>query len=254
MTITFIAAGSLATNNTTTTLPVVAPACNINDILICCLMNKDVTNTISPPDGTWTQIVQGFNDATTAAAKHQYAVFWKRATASNGTFDFTKATDDNNLFCGVIGVWRGVIATTDPLDATAAGVTETLSNTDNVSFPAFDPTGTDVHVVYVAFYGFDLTTYSAAMVANVNPACTIRWDLETGVGTNGSISCTSGSNDGTAIASRTWASNSTNNAANTGVVFALTTGPVSTVNILPSISTTKRIAVNNKIMNLSKRM
>ncbi|MEK7814228.1 MAG: hypothetical protein AAB296_10745 [Candidatus Desantisbacteria bacterium] len=210
------------TNTSTTSLNVVAPACNAGDILIAVLINKSVTtNTISPPDGTWTQITQGINDCTTAANDHEYAVFWKRATASGGTFTFTKATDDNLLFAGVIGVWRGV-TTGAPLDATSVGVTKTAAEAANVTFPAFDPTGTSVHVVFIAFYGNDSTTFAAAMSNDVNPDCTKSWGLETTAGNDCSLAATSGNNDGSNIASRTWASAASTNAGSTGVVFAFT--------------------------------
>src|ERR1044071_9803713 len=108
MAVTFVAAGALATNATTVTLTVVAPTLQANDIMIACLINKALGNVISAPDGTWTQISQDDNDCTTAADDHRYAVYWKRAASgdSGATFNFTKASDDNNLFAGVIGAWR----------------------------------------------------------------------------------------------------------------------------------------------------
>jgi hypothetical protein len=121
---TVVAAGALATNVTTTTLGVVAPACAADDILIAAVINRDGTaNTISAPDGTWTQLEQGTSAGT---GPHQHAVFWKTATGSGGTFNFTKATDDNSLFAGVISVYRGQNIAT-PIDATAVGVSQNVS-------------------------------------------------------------------------------------------------------------------------------
>lgn len=222
MAITFNAAGALATNITTTTLPVVAPALSADDIMIACLMNKSPTaNTISPPDGSWAQVIQETNPGTISG--HQYAVFWKRATGgdSGATFNFTKATDDNVLFTGVIGAWTGALAAGDVLDATASGATETTSNSADVAFPAFDPTATDVHVIFVAFYGVDETTFNAAMSSDTNPDCTTRWDLETPSGTDATIACTSGNNDGSNIAARTWSHTGVGTGKHTGVVFAI---------------------------------
>lgn len=223
MAVTFLASGgSLATNATTTTLNITSPAVAVGDhFLLACLINKESTVDITPPDGTWTEIVDAFNNAGTALHKHQYAAFYKVALADDGNdvYSFAKDIDDNKLFCGVIATFGGVDTTT-PLDATAAGVTATTTDTDNVTFPAFDPAAA-CHAVFVAFYGNDLTTFAADMSADTNPDCTKRFDLESGTGSDASIAMTSGDNDGSNIASRTWASGSTADAANTGLVFGL---------------------------------
>jgi hypothetical protein len=228
--VTFVGAGALAGNATLATQAISCHASVIpGDILICCLINKSVTaNAFSPPDGTWTAVIATeVNDCTTAADDHQYGIYWKRATAAGAqSFTFTKETDDNVLFAGIIGAWRGAKSVGSPLDATAAARTETAGAADNVTFPAYDPTSTDVHVIFVAFYGNDTTTFAAAMSADTNPDCTIRWDEETATGTDATIACCSGDNNGAAIASRTWASASGTDAGNTGVVFALVAEPV----------------------------
>jgi hypothetical protein len=223
MAVTFQAAGALAVDNAIVTLPVVAPSCLANDILICCLINKNVTaNAVTPPTGWTAVIATEVNDCTTAAADHQYSIYWKRAVAadSGATFNFVKATDDNLLFAGVISAWRGAVTSDSPLDATAPVRTETAADSDNVSFPAFDP-AVACHVVFVAFYGNDNTTFAAAMSNDVDPDCTTRFDLESGTGNDCSIACTSGDSSGANIAARTWASVSTADAGNTGVVFGL---------------------------------
>lgn len=226
MAVTFVAAGTLAGNATVATQAIVAPACAADDILIAVLVNKSVTsNTISAPDGTWTQITQGIADCTLAADDHEYAVFWKRATGSGGTFTFTKATDDNNLFAGVIYAFRGCPTSGSPLDATAVGVSVNAAAADNVTFPAFDPTNTDSHIVFIAIYGNDLTTFASAMSSDTDPDCTLRDDQETSTGSDASIACISGdTTDGANIASRTWASSSTTDAGSTGIVFGLKVG------------------------------
>ncbi len=228
MAVTFVGAGSWADNATTATQSITAPACAADDILICALINKSPTaNAFSPPDGTWsTVIATEVNDCTTAADDHQFGLYWKRATGSGGSFTFTKAVDDNVTFGGYIAVYRGALRTGSPLDATAAVRTKTAGAADNVSFPAYDPTSTDVRVIYVAFYGNDQTTFNAAMVGNTNPVCGTDADLESATGTDASIAFASGLNDGSAIASRTWASASTTDAGNTGVVFALVAQPI----------------------------
>ncbi len=222
MAVTFVAAGTLATDTTVGTVTVTAPACNADDILIACIIHKALGANISPPDGTWTSIIFGDNDCTTAADDHSYAVFWKRATGSGGSFAFANDVDDNLLLAGVISAWRGCPTAGDPLDATAASANETVGAADDVTFNAFDPTSTDSHIIFIAFYGNDLTTFAAAMSSDTNPDCTTRFDLETNAGTDCTIACTSGdTTDGSNIASRTWASGSTTDAGSTGVVFGL---------------------------------
>ena len=235
MSVTFIGAGSLVTSATQPSLSVGTHANTaVGDILICQLINKSVTaNAFSPPDGTWTQVIATeVNDCTTAADDHQYGLYWKRAdTAGAQNFTFTKNTDDNVLFAAVISSWRGALASGDPLDATAAARTETAGADDNVNFPAYDPTETDVHVIFMAYYGNDATTFAAAMSNDTNPDCTLRYDLESSQGNDCSLACTSGDNDGSNVASRTWASASTTNAGNTGVVFALVAEPPPTAHL-----------------------
>lgn len=229
MAVTFVGAGALAAS---ATQPSISIDCHANtaadDILICQLINKSVTsNAFSPPDGTWTAVITTeVNDCTTAADDHQYGLYWKRATAAGTqSFTFTKNTDDNVLFAGVISSWRGALLSGSPLDATAAVRTETAGAADNVTFPAYDPTSTSVHVIFMAYYGNDACTFNAAMSADTNPDCTTRYDLESALGNDCNLSCTSGDNDGSNVASRTWASASTTDAGNTGVVFALVAQP-----------------------------
>jgi hypothetical protein len=227
MAITFVGAGAIAANATTASQSI---SCHANtltdDILICQLLSRDdVANTISPPDGTWTEVfTQDNNDGGGSNEGHQYAAFWKRATTGGAqSFTFTKATDDNLCFAGVISAWRGCKTSGSPIDATAVGITETTAQSANVSFPAFDPTSTTVHVVYLSYYNNETTGFSAAMSNDTNPDCTIRYQLGTSEGSDCGLACTSGDNDGSSIASRTWNSNLSglNDDINTGVVFAL---------------------------------
>jgi hypothetical protein len=220
----FISVGTMVVSATVTPISVVSPACNVGDLLICTLINKELNTVISAPDGTWTPISQANGDCTTAADDHRHAIFWKTATASGASFSFSKAADNNVLFAGVISVWRGQHATV-PIDATAVGTTPTAGANDNIAFPAFDPTATNAHVVYVGFYGNDLTTFAAAMSADTNPDCTKRFDLEDAAGTDCSIGCISGDSDGSNIASRTWATASTTDAGSVGIVFGLVPAP-----------------------------
>ena len=60
----FVAAGALAANNAVAALGIVAPTLAADDIMIAAVMNKHLSNTISPPDGTWTELAQDTNDCT----------------------------------------------------------------------------------------------------------------------------------------------------------------------------------------------
>ena len=214
---------------TVTPITVTCPTGAPNDILIAFLINKELTVTISAPDGTWTQIYQANGDCTTAADDHRAAIFWKLAlTATADDFSFSKSADNNVLFAGVIARWRGQNQAT-PVDATAVGATVTVGAADTVSFPAFDPTSTDNETIFAAFYGNDLTTFAAAMSNDTDPDCTTRFDLETSSGNDCTIAVTSGSNSGANIPARTWASVSTTDAGSTGVVFAI----VASVGVIP---------------------
>jgi hypothetical protein len=224
MAVTFVGAGSLALSATVATIsPAAHSDTRVGDILICQLINKSVTaNAVTPPAEWQAVIATEINDCTLAADDHQYSLYWFRATTAGAqTYNFTKATDDNLLFAAVISSWRGARSVDSPLDATAAVRTATAAAADNVTFPAYNPTANRVHAIFMAYYGNDLTTFAAAMSSDTNPDCTTRYDLETATGNDCSLACTSGDNDGSNIASRTWASASTADAGSTGVVFAL---------------------------------
>ena len=243
----FVAAGALA-NGTANSLGVVAPSGVLpGDILICQLMSKVLTNALSAPDGTWTQLYQANGDCTTAADDHRAALFWRRALPGDAgaTFTFTRSAG-TALFCGVISAWRGCEADATPIDATAVGSQVTVGAADNVTFPAFDPTSTSAHVLFFAFYGNDLTTFAAAMSVDTNPDCTTRYDLETATGNDATCACTSGDSDGSNIASRTWASASTTDAGSTGVVLALVPEEI--------VPTDREFGCNSPLYNTTLRM
>lgn len=223
MLVKFRAAGALAANATTNTQAITAPACEVDDILIAVVINKALANVISAPDATWTQIYQGPGNCTIANDDHRAAIYWKRATASGGAFTFTKVTDDNLLFGGAIIAYGGCRKRINPLDLTSTGVTVTAAANANIAFPAFDPTDVRAEILYVGIYGNDNTTMASAMTpANLNPVCTVRLDVETNLGSDVTIGVTSGpTTDGSAIASRTWATAAATNAGSSGIVFGL---------------------------------
>jgi hypothetical protein len=138
---------------------------------------------------------------------------------SGASFTFTKASDDNVVFGGVISAWRGHNQS-GPIDASAPTIFERTTNNENVDFLDFDPTSPDIEVVLVAFYGDNVTDFSTAP-AGSNPALTTRVDVETSEGTDCSIAICSGPSDGAATGNRSWVSNSAANGCSTGVIFAL---------------------------------
>jgi hypothetical protein len=189
--------------------------------MIASLFNKALANTISAPDGTWTQVIQNENDTSVAGQDHTAAIFWKLASAgdSGASFTFSKASDDNVVFGGFIAVWRGVNTST-PIDATAPTVFERTTSNDNVDFLDLDPTSTAVEVVLVAFHADDAVDFSTPPTGT-NPTLTFRAEEETNIGTDCAIAICSGSNNGAATGNRAWPSNSAANAASSGVMFAL---------------------------------
>lgn len=224
MAVTFVAGGALAAQNNSVNLLMTAPACADDDILIAQFINKSVTARVITPPAGWTAVTADeVNDCTTAADDHQFSLYWKRAVAasdSGANFTFAKSSNDGVLFAGVISAWRGCKATGSPLDATAPARTKSAGGVHEVAFPAFDP-AVACHVVYMSYYGNDVSTFNAAMSADTNPDCAVRYDLETSVGNDCSLACCSGDSDGSNIASRTWGTTLTADAGNTGVVFGL---------------------------------
>jgi hypothetical protein len=218
--VTYVGNGALAATTASASQALAQPTCSVGDILIAFVFtNGAAQNTISPPDGTWTQIIQDDN------SNQESAIFWKTATATTGNHTFSKATNDGSVFGGVIAAWTGQDSS-NPIDTTAANAHHETSFADNVTFNAFDPTSTNAHVIFAAFYANDLTIFAAAMSSDTNPDCTTRFDLETSVGSDFTVAVTSGDTmDGSNIASRTWASNSTSDAGSTGIVFALVPTP-----------------------------
>lgn len=222
----FVASGGFSTNIANQTMPITISASTLpGDILIAHVVNKALTVAISPPDSSWAELYQADGDCTTAADDHRMAVYWKRAVDGDAgsSPSFTKASG-TVLFAGEISTWRNCHKRA-PIDPTPPAATVTAAANDNIAFPAFTPTRSEVHIVYLGTYGNDLTTPAAAMSADVNPDCTTRYDRETSSGNDVTLCCTSGINDGSAIGSRTWAMASTADAGSTGLVFALVGQP-----------------------------
>lgn len=216
MAVAWQASGAIAANATTTSLSITAPACAADDILIAVVYGKS-DQVITVPDGTWTKFVEFVGGV------QRCTLAWKRATASGGSFAFTKPVDDNVLFCGAIVAFRGCVTGSTPIDATTPS-TQSNASADDVSYADFDPTETTGHVVYVGCYAEDQTAPSA--IAGTDPTLAQVLDVETPTGSDASIFMDSGDSSGAATGARTKASNSTTNAGNLGVVFGLVAAAV----------------------------
>jgi hypothetical protein len=227
--VAFKSVGSIVGNATTTTLNIVSPGTGYatNDILIAAINGKDNLQITAPGAqgnmGAWTIFAEGNN-----TANQRFTLACARATgddADGDTFGFTKSTDNNLLFAGVISQWSGALTTgtcADALDATAESISNNAS-ADDVTYATFDPTETNAFVVAIGFYNEDLTT--AGSISGTDPTYTNRWDLEVPTGTDCSIFGYSGASSGAATGSRTHSTTSTVDAINIGVQFGFKEAP-----------------------------
>lgn len=212
MAVTHIGNGTHVSNATTTTLALIAPTCIDDDILIAFIHSKS-DQVVSVPSGDWTKIVEF------VAGSTRITVAWKRAVLadSTATFNFTKPTDDNVLWHGIISGFRGAVKLGSPIDLTAPA-TQSNTSSDTVSYPDFDPTIRG-HVILFGAYNNDLTT--AGAVAGTNPTFANIVDVETSGGTDGSIFVYSGDSDGAAVGTRSHSTTSTDDAGSFVAVFSL---------------------------------
>lgn len=209
---------ALAANATTVTLVVTNSASIVaGDIIICVVLNKD-NQTVTFP-ANWTKFVESNN--TTA---QRITIAWKLAESGDiGTsFNITKPTDNNTLFCAVTLSFSGCNGSA-PIDATTPSIQPTATASDTVSYATFDPTETAAYVVAAGVYNNDLTT--AGAISGTNPTFTNHVDLETATGTDGSIFVYSGSSDGAATGARSHSTTSTTDDINIGVLFGLVEAP-----------------------------
>lgn len=216
MAVNFRIAGALAATATQTTLNIVAPTTGViaNDIFIVSILGKD-NQVITVPDATWTKFVEVNN--TTA---QRTTLAWKRVIAGDAgaTFAFTKPTDNNVLFCGMIACYSGALISATPIDASTP-TTSANALSDTVTYATFDPAETTAFVVAVGTYNENLTT--AGSISGTDPTFANNWDLETATGTDGSIFGKSGSSSGAATGARSHSTTSTDDGISTGVLFGL---------------------------------
>lgn len=223
MAVTFGTVGSIAVNSVDAFVDVIAPSCNIDDILICVLLGKD-NLTHSAPDGTWTSIGTQTNNTTGMTTSH----WWKRAVSgsSGATFRFTKSADNNVFFAGLISAWVGAVKTGSPIDTGTPTVNSTAVASDTVSYTDFDPVATDLTIIASGIYNDDLTTVGT--ISGTNPTLTNRYDLETSTGTDCSMFGFSGESDGAATGNRSHSTSSMTDAINQGWLFGILPQPLDT--------------------------
>ena len=239
MAVSFIAAGALAANATTTTLPVVAPSCNVDDILIMAIY-LDTDQVLTYP-ADWTQFLDG-NGTTNFEC-----VAWKRAVAgdSGATFNVTKPVDDNSLFAGVIYAFRGVAVNGSPIDSSTIQPNNTAATT--IAYPTLDPVVAS-HVVAVGVHQ-NLTTWNA--IGGTNPNLELRSDLETPVGADCSIVMCSGDSDGAATGTRSQTQNGTSvSSPSVAAVFALIPGPTASDDVMVRLGSLDSITGSGLVTTL----
>jgi hypothetical protein len=211
--------GAIIGNATTTTLAVVAPTTGViaDDIFICGVLGKD--NQVITAPANWTKFVEVNNTANQRAT-----LAWKRVVGGDpgATFNFTKPTDNNLLFCGFIACFSGCLIAATPIDASTP-TTSANASSDTVTYATFDPAETAAHVVAWGFYNNDLTT--AGAIAGTDPTFTNRADLEVPTGTDGSQFMYDGSSSGAATGARSHSTTSTVDDINIGVLFGLIAEP-----------------------------
>jgi len=183
MAVTFVAASTVAAvaaNPPTVNLTL--PALNGLDIIIIDISSNNIveaSNEIDTPSGYTEFGTKHEVDGSAAADDRRQGTFWKRAVAadSGATVTISRQGTDTTLLAGVASVWRGAVREGSPFDATTATNASNSATGDIISFPAYDPVATDVHVVYTGWKADDATT-ALADFTNDSTTFTIRNDQE----------------------------------------------------------------------------
>ena len=237
MAVAYQAAGSIVVSSTVASINVVAPATAVNDIMLCLLFGKD--NIDHTGNAGFTELGTQNHNGTGETA----SIWWRRAQAgdSGATFAFTKATDNNIFFAGVIVTFRGALTSGNPFTNPGTPTTSDNASSDTVTYATFDP-GIACHVVAVGFYNNDLTTVGT--ISGTNPTLTNRVDIETSTGADCSFFVFSGDSDGAATGARSHTTTSTNDATNQGWLFGIEAQGATTTPISISVSNVGVVAVS----------
>ena len=149
MAIRFWAAGS-AVNGVATTLALIAPTLNVNDIIIAQIVSQD-NDAAATPDATWTSINELNNGVGLRSS-----LYWKRAvTGSSGaTFTFTGlAGTTSNL--GILTVYRGCKVDNSPIGSITSSANVSA---DAVTYATLTPTANTSAIIAAGFYADNATT------------------------------------------------------------------------------------------------
>jgi hypothetical protein len=207
----FQAAGSTV-SSVTTTLALVAPATNNDDILLANIYSADNVVPTLPAGFT---LVQGFNN--TIAMRQTVA--WKRAAQgdSGATFNFTVA--GTTLTYGVLVTYRGAKVVGSPV-GTSTNSPNALS--DNITFASLTPFPTSL-VVALGVYALNGCAAST-MSPNTDPAFTSRVQDNTATGTTAAMYVQDGPTSGAATTTLALPTTSTVDTINSGVLLELLAG------------------------------
>lgn len=214
MAIQFWAAGSPVAG-VLTTLDLVAPTLNVNDIIIAQISSND-NDAVAAPDATWTSINELNNGAGLRSS-----VFWKRAVSgsSGATFQFTGlAGTTANM--GILTAYRGCKTFGSPI----GNITSSANvSADAVTYATLTPLENTSAIVACGFYGEDATT-AGAITSTAPSSFANVVDEETPTGNDLSLFQYWGINNvGGATGALTHSTTSTADAVNNGVLFELLT-------------------------------
>ena len=155
----FWAAGS-AVSGVATTLALVAPTLNVNDIIIAQIASQD-NDAAATPDSTWT-IINELNNGTGLRS----SLYWKRAVAgsSGATFTFTGlAGTTSNM--GILTAYRGCKADNSPI----GNITSSANvSADAVTYATLTPLANSGAIIAAGFYADNATT--AGTITSTAPA------------------------------------------------------------------------------------
>jgi hypothetical protein len=99
MSITHVGSSVLVTSATQPTINITDAILAVgNYLLVAVTLNKGTVD-LQPPDGTWTELVDGFNNAGVSNDRHEYAVFYKRVTSYAGGVSYAFTKDTTTIYC-----------------------------------------------------------------------------------------------------------------------------------------------------------
>jgi hypothetical protein len=207
----FQAAGS-SVSSVTATLALVAPATNIDDVLLANIYTADNHVAVLPQG--W-QVVQAFNNT---VAQRQTVAWYRAAAGDSGkTFNFTVA--GTTLAYGDIVTYRGAKVVGSPIGASTQSP-NALS--DNITFASLTPFPTSL-VVALGVYGLNGCA-AGTMSPNTDPAFTSRVQDNTATSTTAAMYVQDGPTSGAATTTLALPTTSTVDAINSGVLLEILAG------------------------------